>query len=59
MKLQYVRHRKSLPWMRSSKDNFIYEGIFQIQRVRTGVRGVHMWQITIGPFAWSLAYWRR
>jgi len=59
VKIAYIRHRKSLPWLRSSKDHFIYEGVFQVHRVHTGVDGVHMWHITIGPFAWAIVYWRK
>lgn len=58
MRIIFTRHRKSWPWLRSQKDGFIYEGIFQIHRIHTGDPEIVGYHLTIGPFAWAVA-WRK
>lgn len=58
MKFLYQRHRRSWPWLRSSKDGFIYEGILQLHRVHTGDEKIVAYHLTIGPCTWTVA-WRR
>jgi hypothetical protein len=57
MKIYFTRHKKSLPWIRSTADGYIYQGIFQVHKVHTPDKNIRLWHITVGPFAWAAA-WR-